>query len=94
MYLESPVSLNFFILSLFLVNGPKALYINLGHCISGMNLCPPNKNWFIISFISYLQIMLPIKGIPLKGELFPNNNLLASRSFNKSKFLTIKHHTF
>ena len=38
--------------------------------------------------------MLPIKGIPLKGELFPNNNLLASRSFNKSKFLTITHYTF
>ena len=45
-YRESPVSLNFCILSLFYVNGPKALYVNPGcvKCISGINLSPVNKN--------------------------------------------------
>ena len=46
MYLESPVSLNFCILYLFLVKGPQALYVNSGcvKCISGMILSPADEN--------------------------------------------------
>ena len=56
MYLESPVSLKFFIRSLFLVNGPQALHVYPGclKCISGINLPPANKNLLTISFILYL----------------------------------------
>ena len=48
---------NFCIPSLFLVNGPQEIYVNLGclKCISGMNLSPANKRFFIILFILYLQ---------------------------------------
>ena len=54
-YFELPVYLNFFILSLFLVNGPEILYANPGclKCISGMTLSPANKSLFIIAFILY-----------------------------------------
>ena len=53
MYRESPVSLNFCILSLFFVNGPKALYVNLCRlrCISDIILSPANKNLLTISVI-------------------------------------------
>ena len=56
MYRESPVSLNFYILSLFFVNGPQALYINpvCLKCSSGMDLSSVNKELFTISFILYL----------------------------------------
>ena len=53
MYFVSPVSLNFWILSLFLVNGPQALKVNAGYfeCNSGINVSPANKNVLTISFI-------------------------------------------
>ena len=53
--LESPVSLNFWILSLFFVNGQQALYVNLGclKYISGINLSPANKNLINILFNLY-----------------------------------------
>ena len=46
MYLESPVSVVFCILSLFLVKGSQALYVNSGctKCISDINLSPADKN--------------------------------------------------
>ena len=58
MYYESPVSLNFCVLSLFLVNSVQEVCVNLdlpctAGClkyISGMNLSPANKNLFTISF--------------------------------------------
>ena len=47
--------LDFFILSLFLVNERQALYVNPGclKCISGINLSAANKKLFIIEFILY-----------------------------------------
>ena len=56
MYLESPISLNFFILYLFLVNSPQALYINPGFFkyISGINLSLINKILFTMySFYTF-----------------------------------------
>ena len=55
MYLESLVSLIFFILSLFLVNDSQALYVNPGclKCISGINLLSASKSLFTIECISY-----------------------------------------
>ena len=56
-YLKFPVSLNFCILSLFLVNDPKALHIN-PRClkrISEMDLSPTNKNLFTFFFLLYLE---------------------------------------
>ena len=54
-YLKSPPksSLNSFISSLFLVNGPEALSVNLDYfkCISGINLSTDNKDLFTIAFI-------------------------------------------
>ena len=46
MYLESPVSLNFYTPYFFIVNGPQALYVNPGclKCVSGMNLSLANKS--------------------------------------------------
>ena len=55
-FFESPVSLNFSIFSLFLVNDPQALQGNPG-CrkrILGIILSPANKKLFTISFILYL----------------------------------------
>ena len=56
---ESHVSLNFCILSLLFANAPQARYVNPNllcavrclKCISGITLCPANKNVFTISFI-------------------------------------------
>ena len=50
--------LNFFILSLFLVNAPQALYINPGCLkrISGIHLSRANENLRTISFIFYLVL--------------------------------------
>ena len=52
------VSLNFWILFLLFVNCPQVLHVNLGclKCISGINLSPPNKKLFPISFILYLVL--------------------------------------
>ena len=52
-YLDSPTSLNFCIISLFLVNDPQTLKINPGClcCILGMDLSPPDKNLFTVSCI-------------------------------------------
>ena len=54
MYLDSHVSLNFYILSLFLVNDSQALQVNLGSFkwFLGMKLSPANTNMFI--FYSHL----------------------------------------
>ena len=56
MYFVSPVFLNFWVLSLFLVNGPQALYVNPGYLkgISGINLSPASKNLLIKSFFFYV----------------------------------------
>ena len=53
MYLESPVSLNFFIRFLFVANGPQALQVNLVYLkyISGINFSPANENLITILFI-------------------------------------------
>ena len=59
MDLESPILLNFCILSLLFVNYlPQALYVNPGYleCISGINLSPANKNLLTISFILHLAL--------------------------------------
>ena len=57
-YRESPDSLNFYILSLLLLNGPQAFYVNPGYlkCIFGINVSPANKKLLIISFIWYLVL--------------------------------------
>ena len=73
---------NFFILSLFLVNEPQALYVNPGQfkCLSGIILFPANI-FFICSVILYFNIKEdPNKRIWLKGVLTPKllNNPLAS----------------
>ena len=54
-YLEFLASLNSFILSLLLVNGPQTLCVNPGcfKCISSINLSPSNKNLFTIEFNLY-----------------------------------------
>ena len=56
-YRESPVSLIFIFFSLFLVNDPEALKLNLAclKFISGMNLSPVHKSFFTTSFTLYLQ---------------------------------------
>ena len=56
MYRESLVSLNFWILSLFFVNGAQVLYVTPEclKCFSGIYLPPANQNLFTISFILYL----------------------------------------
>ena len=48
----------FLIFSLFLVNGPQALYINPDclKCILDINLPPDNKKIFTISYIIYLVL--------------------------------------
>ena len=64
MYRESPISLNFCILSLLFVNDPQALYINPDlsseeGCLkytSGINLSSANKNLLAISLILYLVL--------------------------------------
>ena len=59
MYRQSPVSLNFWILSLFFVNDLQALHVNLGcrlKCISGINLSHANKNLLTLSFILHLVL--------------------------------------
>ena len=82
----------FFYSLFFFVNGPQALYVNLGclKFISGINLFHANKNLFTISFILNLVLtclvllkeMEPTKGILLKGVFIPKllNNPLASCS--------------
>ena len=63
MYSKSPVSLNFWILSLFFVNGPEVLCVKSG-CIKRMlslNLSPSNKNLSTISFISHINLLRPLK---------------------------------
>ena len=57
-YLESSVSLNIWIIILFLVNAqtnPQALLVNLGYfkCISVINLSRVNKNVLTVPFIFY-----------------------------------------
>ena len=57
-YLESSVSLNIWIIFLFLVNAqanPQAQRVNLGYfkCISVINLSRVNKNVLTISLILY-----------------------------------------
>ena len=85
----------FFIRSLFLVNGPQALYVNPGYlkCISGINLSPANKNVFTISFKTKKDLT---KEFDLKVILIPRilNNPLGSFSLRNSKFFTISHWTF
>ena len=51
MYYKSPVSSNFFILSLFFINGPQALYVKSAclKCILGTNLSHANKKLLINS---------------------------------------------
>ena len=46
MYYKSPVSSNFFILSLFFINGPQALYVKSAclKCVLGTNLSHANRN--------------------------------------------------
>ena len=53
MYRESLVFFKFYILSLFLVNGPQTLYINPGYlkCILDIDLSPANSNLLTISLI-------------------------------------------
>ena len=72
-----------------LANDPQALYLNLGYLkyISGKNLSPANNNLCIASFILCLYKILLMRGIPLKDELGPNNNLLASCSLINLNFL-------
>ena len=89
----------FFIRSLFFLNGPQALYANLGclKCISGINLSPTNKKLQTISFILYLLLTcwIPLnRRRPNKGILFNNvfipkllNNPLASYSLTNFDFL-------
>ena len=89
---ESHVPLDFWILSLLLVNGTQALKVNPGHlkCISGISLFPANKNLFIILFILYLWNKIgPSKGIWLKGVFIPKllSNPLASYSWINLDFL-------
>ena len=57
-YLEAPVSLNIYILSLFFLNGPEVLFVNPGclKCISGMNLTSVNKKLFIDSYLCSIKI--------------------------------------
>ena len=63
-YQESPVSLNFYTISLFFVNCPQALYVNpdlpsAGSCLTcfqGIDVSPVHKTFFTISFILYLVI--------------------------------------
>ena len=76
------VSLNYWILSLFFVNGPQTLDVNLSclKCISDISLLPANKNLLTISFILYFQNKRgPTKGIVLKRIFIPKllNNPLA-----------------
>ena len=57
-YLESSVSLNIWIIFLFLVNAQanlQALRVNLGYfkCISVINLSRVNKNVLTVPFILY-----------------------------------------
>ena len=49
--------MHFLILSLFLVNGPQALYVKPGYfkSISGINLSQTSKNLFTILIILYLK---------------------------------------
>ena len=59
-HIKSPVSLNF-ILSFFLVNGPQALYVNVGclKCICGIHLSPANKIvYYCIHFILIVYFIL------------------------------------
>ena len=69
----SPVSINFCIVYLFLVNGPHALYVNPGcfKCISGINFSPANKNILTNSFIlnwNYLNEIVIITIKPFKTK--------------------------
>ena len=54
-YSVNLVSLNFCILSLYLVNGPQVLYVNPGclKSIPGINLFSTNESLFTISLILY-----------------------------------------
>ena len=57
MQLEFLVSLNVFIISLFLVNGLQSLYVNTVclRCIFGKNLSLINKNLFLVLFVLYFE---------------------------------------
>ena len=91
-FFESPVSLNFSIFSLFLVNDPQALQGNPGcrKCILGIILSPANKKLFTISFILYLRNKVsPDRRILMKGvfNLKLLNNGLVSHSLINLDFL-------
>ena len=81
-YLESPGCLNFFILSLFLVKGAQALYVNPGciKCISGINLSLLIKVvYYCIHFIVLKQVFKLLRiGTFIPVNLL--NNPLASCS--------------
>ena len=84
LYCESSVSLSFWILSFFFVNGPQALYVNQGclKCISGINLSPVYKNLLTISFILYLVLTWLTNTIKTKEDLLKEFYLKVFLSLN------------
>ena len=90
MYFESPVSLNFFILCLFLLNGSKVLYVNPGcfKCIYGIKLI-----YYCIHFILLKQRISIKKGKSIKIGIFTPakllNNPLASCLLGNFNFLLL-----
>ena len=72
-HLQHPGSLDFFIFSLFLVNGPQTIYVIRGcfKCISGRNLSPAIKNCLLLhSFYAFKTKQDLTKEFELKEFLF------------------------
>ena len=93
MYIESPFSLNFFILSLFLVNGPRTLYVNPGciKCIPGINLSHANNNLLLHFILLNDSIIAFSKGKSVRNGIFIPVKLLDNPV---ASFFTITHWTF